>query len=309
MVIAAERLPVNIEDEMKKSYMDYAMSVIIGRALPDVRDGLKPVHRRVLYAMFREGLLSNRPYSKCAGIVGEVLKKYHPHGDSAVYDTLVRMAQGFNLRYPLIDGQGNFGSVDGDPPAAYRYTEARLTPLAEGMMRDLDKDTVDFIPNFDGNVEEPTVLPAAVPNLLVNGTSGIAVGMATNIPPHNLGEVIDGAIFVLESPGLSDHELTNGLLERIPGPDFPTAGFVHGREGIEQAYRTGRGTIQLRARAEIEDIGKERQAIIVTEIPYQVNKARLLEKIAELVRDRKIEGISDLRDESDRRGMRIVVEL
>ena len=309
MVIAAERLPVNIEDEMKKSYMDYAMSVIIGRALPDVRDGLKPVHRRVLYAMFREGLLANRPYSKCAGIVGEVLKKYHPHGDSAVYDTLVRMAQGFNLRYPLIDGQGNFGSVDGDPPAAYRYTEARLTPLAEGMMRDLDKDTVDFIPNFDGNVEEPTVLPAAVPNLLVNGTSGIAVGMATNIPPHNLGEVIGGTIFVLENPGLSEHELTNGLLERIPGPDFPTAGFVHGREGIEQAYRTGRGTIQLRARAEIEDIGKERQAIIVTEIPYQVNKARLLEKIAELVRDRKIEGISDLRDESDRRGMRIVVEL
>ena len=309
MVIAAEQLPVNIEDEMKKSYMDYAMSVIIGRALPDVRDGLKPVHRRVLYAMFREGLLSNRPYSKCAGIVGEVLKKYHPHGDSAVYDTLVRMAQGFNLRYPLIDGQGNFGSVDGDPPAAYRYTEARLTPLAEGMMRDLDKDTVDFTPNFDGNVEEPTVLPTAVPNLLVNGTSGIAVGMATNIPPHNLAEIVAGAIFVLDSPELSDHELTNGLLARIPGPDFPTAGFVHGREGIEQAYRTGRGTIQLRARAEIEDIGKERHAIIVTEIPYQVNKARLLEKIAELVRDRKLEGISDLRDESDRRGMRMVLEL
>jgi DNA gyrase subunit A len=310
MVIAAERLPVNIEDEMKKSYMDYAMSVIIGRALPEVRDGLKPAHRRVLYAMFREGLLSNRAYSKCAGIVGEVLKKYHPHGDAAVYDTLVRMAQGFNLRYPLIDGQGNFGSVDGDPPAAYRYTEARLTALAEGMMRDIDKDTVDFIPNFDGTVEEPTVLPTAVPNLLVNGTSGIAVGMATNIPPHNLGEVVDGATFVLENPGLSEHQLTNGLLERIPGPDFPTAGFVHGREGIEQAYRTGRGTIQLRARAEIEDIGKERQAIIITEIPYQVNKARLLEKIAELVRDRKIEGISsDPRDESDRRGMRIVVEL
>jgi DNA gyrase subunit A len=309
MVIAAERRPVNIEDEMKKSYMDYAMSVIIGRALPDVRDGLKPAHRRVLYAMFREGLLSNRPYSKCAGIVGEVLKKYHPHGDAAVYDTLVRMAQGFNLRYPLIDGQGNFGSVDGDPPAAYRYTEARLSALAEGMMRDLDKDTVDFIPNFDGTVEEPTVLPTAVPNLLVNGTSGIAVGMATNIPPHNLGEVVDGATFVLDGSQLSDAELTNGLLERIPGPDFPTAGFVHGREGIEQAYRTGRGTIQLRARAEIEDIGKERQAIIVTEIPYQVNKARLLEKIAELVRDRKIEGISDLRDESDRKGMRIVVEL
>ena len=309
MVIAAERLPVNIEDEMKKSYMDYAMSVIIGRALPDVRDGLKPAHRRVLYAMFREGLLPNRPYSKCAGIVGEVLKKYHPHGDAAVYDTLVRMAQAFNLRYPLIDGQGNFGSVDGDPPAAYRYTEARLTPLAESMMQDLDKDTVDFVPNFDGNVEEPTVLPTVVPNLLVNGASGIAVGMATNIPPHNLGEVVDGATFVLDNPGLSPAQLTKGLLERIPGPDFPTAGFVHGREGIEQAYRTGRGTIQIRARAEIEDIGKDRQAIVITEIPYQVNKARLLEKIAELARDRKIEGISDPRDESDRQGMRIVVEL
>ena len=309
MVIAAERLPVNIEDEMKKSYMDYAMSVIIGRALPDVRDGLKPAHRRVLYAMFREGLLPNRPYSKCAGIVGEVLKKYHPHGDAAVYDTLVRMAQAFNLRYPLIDGQGNFGSVDGDPPAAYRYTEARLTPLAESMMQDLDKDTVDFVPNFDGNVEEPTVLPTVVPNLLVNGASGIAVGMATNIPPHNLGEVVDGATFVLDNPELSPAQLTEGLLERIPGPDFPTAGFVHGREGIEQAYRTGRGTIQIRARAEIEDIGKDRQAIVITEIPYQVNKARLLEKIAELARDRKIEGISDPRDESDRQGMRIVVEL
>jgi len=309
MVIAAEQLPVNIEDEMKKSYMDYAMSVIIGRALPDVRDGLKPAHRRVLYAMFREGLLPNRPYSKCAGIVGEVLKKYHPHGDAAVYDTLVRMAQAFNLRYPLIDGQGNFGSVDGDPPAAYRYTEARLTPLAESMMQDLDKDTVDFVPNFDGNVEEPTVLPTVVPNLLVNGASGIAVGMATNIPPHNLGEVVDGATFVLDNPELSPAQLTKGLLERIPGPDFPTAGFVHGREGIEQAYRTGRGTIQIRARAEIEDIGKDRQAIVITEIPYQVNKARLLEKIAELARDRKIEGISDPRDESDRQGMRIVVEL
>jgi DNA gyrase subunit A len=309
MVIAAERLPVNIEDEMKKSYMDYAMSVIIGRALPDVRDGLKPAHRRVLYAMFREGLLSNRAYSKCAGIVGEVLKKYHPHGDAAVYDTLVRMAQPFNLRYLLIEGQGNFGSVDGDPPAAYRYTEARLTALAEGMMQDLDKDTVDFVPNFDGNVEEPTVLPTVIPNLLVNGTSGIAVGMATNIPPHNLAEVIDGATFVLDHGSLSTAELTAGLLERIPGPDFPTAGFVHGREGIEQAYRTGRGTIQLRARAEIEDVGKDRQAIVITEIPYQVNKARLLEKIAELARDRKIEGISDPRDESDREGMRIVVEL
>jgi DNA gyrase subunit A len=309
MAVAAERLPVNIEDEMKKSYMDYAMSVIIGRALPDVRDGLKPVHRRVLYAMYREGLLPNRAYSKCAGIVGEVLKKYHPHGDAAVYDTLVRMAQDFNLRLPLIDGQGNFGSIDGDPPAAYRYTEARLTALAESMMRDIDLDTVDFVPNFDGNVTEPTVLPTAVPNLLVNGASGIAVGMATNVPPHNLTEVIDGIIYTLENGELDDDELVNGLLERVPGPDFPSAAFVHGRHGIEQAYRTGRGTIQLRARAEIEEMGKDRQAIVVSEIPYQVNKAKLVEKIAELVRDKKIEGISDLRDESDRRGMRIVLDL
>lgn len=309
MAIAAERMPVNIEDEMKKSYMDYAMSVIIGRALPDVRDGLKPVHRRVLYAMYREGLLSNRPYSKCAGIVGEVLKKYHPHGDAAVYDTLVRMAQGFNLRLPLIDGQGNFGSVDGDPPAAYRYTEARLTALAEGMMRDIDLDTVDFAPNFDGTVTEPAVLPTGVPNLLVNGASGIAVGMATNIPPHNLSEVVDSTIYVLDHPELSDDELLRGLLKILRGPDFPSAAFVHGRQGIEQAYRTGRGTIQLRARASIEDIGKDRQAIVITEIPYQVNKAKLVERTAELVRDKKIEGISDIRDESDRRGMRIVMEL
>jgi DNA gyrase subunit A len=309
MAVAAERLPVNIEDEMKKSYMDYAMSVIIGRALPDVRDGLKPVHRRVLYAMYREGLLSNRPYSKCAGIVGEVLKKYHPHGDAAVYDTLVRMAQDFNLRLRLIDGQGNFGSIDGDPPAAYRYTEARLTALSESMMSDIDSDTVDFIPNFDGTVEEPVVLPTAVPNLLVNGASGIAVGMATNIPPHNLKEVVDGTLFVLENPELPEAELWSGLIERVPGPDFPSAAFVHGRQGIEQAYRTGRGTIQLRARAEIEDTGKDRQSIIVSDLPYQVNKARLLERTAELVRDRKIEGIADLRDESDRSGMRIVYDL
>jgi DNA gyrase subunit A len=309
MAFAAERLPVNIEDEMKKSYMDYAMSVIIGRALPDVRDGLKPVHRRVLYAMYREGLLSNRPYSKCAGIVGEVLKKYHPHGDAAVYDTLVRMAQHFNLRLPLIDGQGNFGSIDGDPPAAYRYTEARLTALSESMMSDIDLDTVDFTPNFDGTVDEPIVLPTAVPNLLVNGASGIAVGMATNVPPHNLKEVVDGTLFVLDNPELPEDELRRGLVERIPGPDFPSAAFVHGRQGIEQAYKTGRGTIQLRARAEIEEVGKDRQAIVVGEIPYQVNKAKLLERIAELVRDRKIEGISDLRDESDRSGMRIVLDL
>ena len=309
MAIAAERLPVNIEDEMKRSYMDYAMSVIIGRALPDVRDGLKPVHRRVLYAMYREGLLSTRAYSKCAGIVGEVLKKYHPHGDAAVYDTLVRMAQDFNLRMPLIDGQGNFGSVDGDPPAAYRYTEARLTALAESMMRDIDKDTVDFVPNFDGNTHEPTVLPAAFPNLLVNGATGIAVGMATNIPPHNLREVVDGILHVLASKGRTDADLVDDLLGIVRGPDFPTAAFVHGGRGIEQAYRTGRGAIQLRARATIEETGKDRESIVVTEIPFQVNKAKLVEKIGELWHEKRIEGIADLRDESDRTGMRIVIDL
>ncbi len=309
MATTSERLPVNIEDEMKRSYMDYAMSVIIGRALPDVRDGLKPVHRRVLYAMYREGLLSTRAYSKCAGIVGEVLKKYHPHGDAAVYDTLVRMAQDFNLRMPLIDGQGNFGSIDGDPPAAYRYTEARLTALAESMMRDIDKDTVDFVPNFDGNTSEPTVLPSAFPNLLVNGATGIAVGMATNIPPHNLREVVAGILHVLGSKGQSDAALTDSLLGIVRGPDFPTAAFVHGGRGIEQAYRTGRGSIQLRARATIEETGKDRESIVVTEIPYQVNKAKLVEKIGELWQEKKIDGISDLRDESDRTGMRIVIDL
>ncbi len=303
---SAEIIPINIEDEMKGAYLDYAMSVIIGRALPDVRDGLKPVHRRILYAMFREGLLSNKRYSKCAGVVGEVLKKYHPHGDNAVYDSLVRMAQEWNMRYPLIDGQGNFGSVDGDPPAAYRYTEARLTKLAEEMLEDLDKETVDFTPNFDNSNFEPMVLPSRTPNLLINGSDGIAVGMATKIPPHNLREICNATIALIENPDLTHKE----LLKIVPGPDFPTGAAIYGREGIKEAYENGRGIISLRAKAAIEKIAKgDREAIIVTEIPYQVNKARLVEKIAELVRDAKIEGISDLRDESDRDGMRIVVEL
>ncbi len=303
---SAEIIPINIEDEMKGAYLDYAMSVIIGRALPDVRDGLKPVHRRILYAMFREGLLSNKRYSKCAGVVGEVLKKYHPHGDNAVYDSLVRMAQEWNMRYPLIDGQGNFGSVDGDPPAAYRYTEARLTKLAEEMLEDLDKETVDFTPNFDNSNFEPMVLPSRTPNLLINGSDGIAVGMATKIPPHNLREICNATIALIDNPDLTHKE----LLKIVPGPDFPTGAAIYGREGIKEAYETGRGIISLRAKAAIEKIAKgDREAIIVTEIPYQVNKARLVEKIAELVRDSKIEGISDLRDESDRDGMRIVVEL
>jgi DNA gyrase subunit A len=303
---SAEILPINIEDEMRGSYLDYAMSVIIGRALPDVRDGLKPVHRRILYAMFREGLLSNKRYSKCAGVVGEVLKKYHPHGDSAVYDSLVRMAQPWNMRYPLIDGQGNFGSVDGDPPAAYRYTEARLTKLAEEMLADIDKETVDFVANFDTSTTEPTVLPSRIPNLLINGSEGIAVGMATKIPPHNLREICDALIGLVKNPEMTDKE----VLKIVPGPDFPTAGFIYGREGIQEAYQTGRGIITMRAKAVIEKIAKgDREAIIITEIPFQVNKAKLVERIAELVRDAKIEGISDLRDESDREGMRIVVEL
>ena len=299
-------IPVNIEDEMKTAYLDYAMSVIVGRALPDVRDGLKPVHRRILYAMFREGLLSNRRYSKSAGVVGEVIKKYHPHGDAAVYDALVRMVQDFNMRYPLVDGQGNFGSVDGDPPAAYRYTEVRLTKLAEEMLADIDMETVDFISNFDDSTTEPVVLPSRVPELLINGSSGIAVGMATNIPPHNLGEVVDGLTLLLENPEARMDELT----QVIKGPDFPTAGFIYGVEGIADAYRTGRGMLSLRARAIMETHPKtDRESIIITELPYQVNKARLIEKVAELVRDRKIEGISDLRDESDREGMRVAVEL
>jgi DNA gyrase subunit A len=308
--IAANKIPVNIEDEMKRSYMDYAMSVIIGRALPDVRDGLKPAHRRVLFGMRSMGLASNRAYRKCAKIVGEVMGNYHPHGDASIYDTLVRMAQDFNMRYPLVDGQGNFGSIDGDPPAAMRYTEARPEPAAEAMMADLDKETVDYVPNYDETTEEPTVLPTTFPNLLVNGSAGIAVGMATNIPPHNMREVIDGVIAAIEGRGDSKEAKFRALLKAIPGPDFPSGGFIVGYQGIFSAYKTGRGALTLRARATVEDNKKgDKQSIVVTEIPYQVNKARLLEKIAELVREKTIEGVSDLRDESDRDGMRIVIEL
>ncbi len=297
---------LNIEDDMRQSYLDYAMSVNIGRALPDMRDGLKPVHRRILIAMFREGLLANRRYSKCAGVVGEVLKRYHPHGDSAVYDALVRMAQPWSMRYPLIDGQGNFGSIDGDPPAAYRYTECRLTRLAERMLADIDKDTVDFIPNFDGSDTEPEVLPAQVPNLLINGSDGIAVGMATNIPPHNLGEVCDAILALIENPDLTLEK----ILDIVPGPDFPTGGQLLGRQAVRQVYLDKRGSLTMRALAVVEtDKRSGRASIIVREIPYQVNKTRLMERIAEVVNDRRIEGISDLRDESDRDGMRIAIEL
>jgi len=301
------RFPVNIEDEMRRSYLDYAMSVIIGRALPDVRDGLKPVHRRILYGMYEQGNTAGKAYKKSARIVGDVMGKYHPHGDSAIYDTAVRMAQDFSMRYRLVDGQGNFGSIDGDNPAAMRYTEIRLTRLAEELMRDdIDKETIDWNPNYDGSLSEPSVLPAKFPNLLVNGSSGIAVGMATNIPPHNLGEVIDACLMMIDNPSVNVAE----LMTVLPGPDFPTAGYIHGLTGIRDAYTTGRGIIQVRAKAVIETQKKtEKQQIVVTEIPYMTNKARLLEKIAELVRDKRIEGISDLRDESDRDGIRIVVEL
>ncbi|MGA2216162.1 MAG: DNA topoisomerase (ATP-hydrolyzing), partial [Bryobacteraceae bacterium] len=297
--------PVDIESEMKKSYLDYAMSVIIGRALPDVRDGLKPVHRRILFGMYELGLTSAKPYRKCAKIVGEVLGKYHPHGDTPVYDALVRLAQDFNMRYPLVDGQGNFGSVDGDPPAAMRYTEARLSKIAEEMLADIERETVDFVPNFDESEHEPVVLPTRIPNLLVNGSTGIAVGMATNIPPHNLKEVIDAAILMIQEPEAS----LKTIMKLVPGPDFPTGGYIYGREGIEQAYKTGRGSFQVRAKAAIEQRGKDRQDIVVTELPYQVNKARLIEHIADLIQDKKIDGIADIRDESDRDGMRIVIEL
>ncbi|MGH7422484.1 MAG: DNA gyrase subunit A [Candidatus Methylomirabilales bacterium] len=294
-----------MHEEMRRSYLDYAMSVIIGRALPDVRDGLKPVHRRVLYAMQELGLAFNRPYKKAARVVGEVLGKYHPHGDAAVYDTIVRLVQDFSMRYPLIDGQGNFGSVDGDAPAAMRYTEVRLAKIAQELLRDIDKETVEFVPNFDDTLQEPALLPAALPNLLVNGSSGIAVGMATNVPPHNLGEVVNAAILRLENPDVSLEE----LMAVLPGPDFPTAAFIHGRGGIEEAYRTGRGLIQLRAKAFVEKGRGGRESIIISELPYQVNKAKLIERIAELIRDGRVQGIADLRDESDREGMRIVLEL
>ena len=307
--IAQNRVPTNIADEMRQSYMDYAMSVIIGRALPDVRDGLKPANRRVLYGMQQMGLAPGRPYRKSAKIVGEVMGNYHPHGDAAIYDTLVRMAQGFNMRAPLVDGQGNFGSIDGDPPAAQRYTEARLTRLGASMMEDIDKDTVDYQPTYDDSSVEPTVLPTVLPNLLVNGAAGIAVGMATNVPPHNLGEVVDGLTFLIDSQDLAPDERLEGLIARVPGPDFPTAGFIMGREGIQQAYRTGRGSIVMRARSEIETRKGDRESIVITEIPYQVNKARLIEKIAELAREERIKGIQDVRDESDRQGMRIVVDV
>ena len=297
--------PVSIEEELKSSYLDYAMSVIVGRALPDVRDGLKPVHRRVLFAMHEGGNAYNKPYRKSARIVGDVIGKYHPHGDSAVYDTLVRMAQPFSLRYMLVDGQGNFGSVDGDAPAAMRYTEARMTKIAHELLADLDKETVNFVPNYDGSEQIPEVLPTKVPALLVNGSSGIAVGMATNIPPHNLGEVLDGCLAYIENNDITIDE----LMSHIPGPDFPTAALINGRKGIEEAYKTGRGKIYVRARAEIETDEKGRESIIVNEIPYQVNKAKLIEKIAEFVKEKKIEGISGLRDESDKDGMRIVIEI
>ncbi|MDX1501312.1 MAG: DNA gyrase subunit A [Thermoanaerobaculia bacterium] len=297
---------MDIEEEMKKSYIDYAMSVIVGRALPDVRGGLKPVHRRVLYGMWESGNYSNKPYKKSARIVGDVMGKYHPHGDGPIYDTVVRLAQDFSMRYPLVDGQGNFGSIDGDSPAAMRYTEVRLTKIAQEMLReDIDKETVDWELNYDGSLTEPTVLPSRIPNLLVNGSAGIAVGMATNIPPHNLTEVVDGLIALIDDPEIT----VKKLMKHIPGPDFPTAGFIHGMSGIKSAYETGRGSIQVRARAAIETKKGDRQSIVVNELPYQVNKARLLERIADLVRSKKIEGITDLRDESDREGIRVVIDV
>ncbi|MBT5565290.1 MAG: DNA gyrase subunit A, partial [Rhodospirillaceae bacterium] len=290
---------------MKKSYLDYAMSVIVSRALPDVRDGLKPVHRRILFAMKESGYEYNKPFRKSARIVGDVMGKYHPHGDQAIYDAMVRMAQTFSMRLPLINGQGNFGSMDGDPPAAMRYTEARLQKAAHSLIDDIDKETVDFQPNYDESVFEPVVLPARFPNLLVNGAGGIAVGMATNIPPHNLGEVINACCALIDDPETTDE----ALIDMVPGPDFPTGGIILGQTGARSAYATGRGSVLIRGRVDIEDMGKDREAIVISEVPYQVNKASMVEKIAELVRDKRIEGISDLRDESDRNGVRVVVEV
>jgi DNA gyrase subunit A len=304
--VAQELLTVSLEEEMQQSYLDYAMSVIVGRALPDARDGLKPVHRRVLYAMKELGNDYNKPYKKSARVVGDVIGKYHPHGDSAVYDTIVRMAQPFSMRALLVDGQGNFGSVDGDAPAAMRYTEVRMSKIAHELLADIEKETVDFVENYDGSESEPSVMPTRLPNLLVNGSSGIAVGMATNIPPHNLCEVVDATLALIEDPNIE----VAGLMEHLPGPDFPTAGIINGAQGIYSAYKTGRGRVYIRAKTHIEPFGKgAREAIVVTELPFQVNKARLIEKIAELVRDKRIEGISELRDESDKDGMRVVIEL
>ena len=298
-------IPINIEEEMRRSYLDYSMSVIIGRALPDARDGLKPVHRRVLYTLNEMGLQHNKKYTKCAKVVGQAMGVYHPHGDSAIYDTLVRMAQPFSLRYPLVDGQGNFGSVDGDPPAAMRYTECRMERIAGELLADIEMETVDFVPNYDESTFEPTVLPTRIPNLIVNGSSGIAVGMATNIPPHNLTEVVNAAIALVKNPSAGLAE----VLKHVQGPDFPTGGFLYGKSGIPQAYKTGRGRFLMRARVAPENLTKEKQAIIVTEIPYQVNKSKLIERIAELVNEKIVDDISDVRDESDRDGMRIVIEL
>ena len=299
-------IKIQVNEEMKKSFIAYAMAVNVSRAIPDVRDGLKPVHRRILYAMGELNLSYDKPYRKCARIVGDVLGKYHPHGDSAVYEALVRLAQDFSIRCPLVDGQGNFGSIDGDPPAAQRYTEAKLSRIASEMLRDIDKETVDFYPNFDGTLQQPCVLPSRFPNLLVNGSDGIAVGMATNIPPHNLGEVIDGVIALIENPDID----IDDLIKIIPAPDYPTRGLIMGRAAIRNAYRTGRGNITLRARTEIEENEKNgRSRIIITELPYQVNKAKLIEQMANLVKEKKIEGISDIKEESDRQGMRIVVDI
>src|SRR6476659_98060 len=303
-----ERNQINIEDEMRRSYLDYAMSVIIGRALPDVRDGLKPVHRRVLWAMNELGNTYNKPYKKSARVVGDTIGKYHPHGDTAVYDTVVRLAQDFSMRYPLVDGQGNFGSIDGDNPAAMRYTEVRLAKITNEVLADIEKETVDFGSNYDDSLSEPLVLPTRIPNLLVNGSEGIAVGMATKIPPHNLSEILEATIAVIKDPGIS----VDKLIKIVPGPDFPTAAFIYGREEIHRAYREGRGVIQMRAKAAIDRVGRgerERDAVVVTEIPYQINKARLIEKIAELVHEKKLDGISEIRDESNREGIRVVIEL